>query len=166
MSFFKKLKKGFKKIRKAVGLPAITLGNVAKVAGAAAVGGPAGLAGAVLKSKLKSAATGGLKQVLRTKGQKLLAKKLAQLAPSGPSAGHATTMPGGAPLATVGAQERRSQRRAAAIPYRRLKAAARARKATKGRRKPPTGGKDFKALAASWRAAGKPTSWQTWIKTH
>lgn len=37
-------------------------------------------------------------------------------------------------------------------------------KRKKGTRKPPTGGLDLKALSVSWKAAGKPVSWQQWIK--
>jgi hypothetical protein len=36
-------------------------------------------------------------------------------------------------------------------------------KALRPRRKPPTGGLDLKALSVSWRAAGKPGTWQGWI---
>ena len=68
---FKKL---FKKTRKALGIPAITLGNVAKVGAAVATGGVGAgalaLGGAALKSKLKNAAVGGIKQVLRSKAQR------------------------------------------------------------------------------------------------
>lgn len=35
--------------------------------------------------------------------------------------------------------------------------------AARSGRKPPTGGLDLKALSASWRAAGKPGTWQGWI---
>lgn len=34
---------------------------------------------------------------------------------------------------------------------------------TGARRRPPTGGLDLKALSASWKAAGKPGTWQGWI---
>lgn len=36
-------------------------------------------------------------------------------------------------------------------------------KALRPRRKPPTGGLDLRALSASWKAAGKPGTWQGWI---
>jgi len=36
-------------------------------------------------------------------------------------------------------------------------------KALRGPRKPPTGGLNLKALSASWKAAGKPGTWQGWI---
>jgi hypothetical protein len=156
------LKRFLKKARKALHLPAITLGNVAKVAGAAATGGlgagALALGGAALKSKLKSTAIGGIKQVLRTKAQTTLAKKLRQLTPaSATGAPKATTMPGGAPLTRV----------VAAVGQRRKRAAARPKKApTRAKRAPPKGGKDFKALSASWKAAGKPGKWLDWIKSH
>lgn len=37
------------------------------------------------------------------------------------------------------------------------------RSSSSGKRRPPTGGLDLKALSASWRAAGKPGTWQGWI---
>lgn len=36
-------------------------------------------------------------------------------------------------------------------------------KALRPRRKPPSGGLDLKALSASWKAAGRPGTWQGWI---
>lgn len=36
-------------------------------------------------------------------------------------------------------------------------------KALRPRRKPPSGGLDLRALSASWKAAGKPGTWQGWI---
>lgn len=36
-------------------------------------------------------------------------------------------------------------------------------KALRPRRKPPTGGLDLRALSASWKAAGRPGTWQGWI---
>ena len=35
-----------------------------------------------------------------------------------------------------------------------------------GRRVPPAGGLDLRAMAAQWRAAGKPGSWRDWIRTN
>jgi len=43
--------------------------------------------------------------------------------------------------------------------------APKARKAGGGR-KPPTGGLDLRALSASWKAAGKPGTWQGWIQAN
>lgn len=171
------LRRFIKKARKTLGLPAITLGNVAKVGAAAASGGLGGaamaLGGAALRSKLKNAAIGGVKQVLRTKAQRALARRIHVTAPRVVPISAATvkppaeTLPGGAPL-----QGRAPARRGAvtAPRTRRRKAAAapRAPKAprAKGTRKPPKGGLDLKALSASWKAAGKPGTWQAWIASH
>lgn len=170
MGLFKKLKKGIKGIRKALKLPAITLGNVAKLGAATATGGlgVGALAGSVLRSKLKSAATGGVKQMVRTGAQKALVSKIARLAPAVGASSKATARPGGAPLRTsaaVGAAERRSERKAhaAARPKRRRKPAAAAPRA---KRTAPKGGKNFKALSVSWKAAGKPGRWIDWVKSH
>lgn len=38
--------------------------------------------------------------------------------------------------------------------------------AAKPKRKPPGGGLDLKAMAAAWRAAGKPGTWISWIKAN
>lgn len=37
---------------------------------------------------------------------------------------------------------------------------------TGGKRKPPPGGLDLAAMAKEWRAAGKPGSWLSWIKSN
>lgn len=37
---------------------------------------------------------------------------------------------------------------------------------TGGKRKPPPGGLDLAAMAREWRAAGKPGSWLSWIKSN
>ena len=164
---FKKL---FKKTRKALGIPAITLGNVAKVGAAVATGGVGAgalaLGGAALKSKLKNAAVGGIKQVLRSKAQKALVNRIKVSAPAivpisaGTSKPRAATMPGGAPLKGI----------TVSAPRRRKVAAAKVKKAPAKRsgsgRKPPKGGKDLKALSKSWNAAGKPGKWIDWVKTH
>jgi hypothetical protein len=152
------LSKGIKKARKALHLPAITLGNVAKVGGALATGGVGALGAAAIASKLRNAAVGGIKQVVRSKAEKALHDRLATLLPNrdaGNTAAPAQTMPGGAPLRTAAAKVRRavhSRRRAASSP----------RKA----RSAPKGGLDLRALSASWKAAGKPGSWMDWIRSH
>jgi hypothetical protein len=159
------LKKLFKKARKALHIPAITLGNVAKVGAAVATGGVGAgalaLGAGALKSKLKSAAIGGIKQVVRTKAQKAAIKRMGTLAPPKVVDIRASTMPGGAPLRGVAVK--RTRKVAAAKP----KAPKRPAKARSGaKRSPPKGGKDLKALAASWKAAGKPGKWLDWVKTH
>lgn len=40
------------------------------------------------------------------------------------------------------------------------------RSSSSTKRRPPTGGLDLKALSASWRAAGKPGTWQSWIQAN
>ena len=159
MGLFKKLKKAVKGVRKALHLPAITVGNVAKVAGATALGGPLGGAAAVLKSKLKSAAIGGVKQVLKSKAEKAVVAKIQKLAPAlGPVASKAIARPGGAPLAGAAA--------GAAAKLRRATHSRRKRKKAPGtKRRAPTGGLDLKALSASWKAAGKPGTWLAWVKS-
>lgn len=49
---------------------------------------------------------------------------------------------------------------------RRAKRASQRKPPSGGGRKPPSGGLDFKALSASWKAAGKPGTWQGWIAAH
>lgn len=161
------LRKLFKKARKALHLPAITLGNVAKVGLAAAGGGIPAVGAAVLRSKLKSAAVGGIKRVLRTKAEKHLAKKLQQLAPTGSSSAPAQTMPGGAPLAAAAravrtARATHSRRRS----RKRQSVSVAPSSPARAKRRPPKGGKDFKALSVSWKAAGKPGRWIDWVKAH
>lgn len=151
------LSKGIKKARKALHLPAITLGNVAKLSGALATGGVGALGAAAIASKLKSAAVGGIKQVVRSKAEKALHDRTAQLLPAvvAPNtASPAVARPGGAPLRAAVA------RAAASGPRRRRRARAAAP------RRAPTGGLDLRALSASWKAAGKPGTWMDWIRSH
>ena len=55
---------------------------------------------------------------------------------------------------------RSSKRKASRMPQKRRTATG------KGRRTPPSGGLDLRAMAAAWRAAGKPGSWRDWIRTN
>lgn len=153
------LSRGIKKARKALHLPAITLGNVAKVGGALATGGVGALGAAAIASKLRNAAVGGIKQVVRSKAEKALHDRLATLLPSHPGTATpaAQTMPGGAPLRALGAKVVR-----AAHSRRARRAASSPRKA----RSAPKGGLDLRALSASWKAAGKPGRWIDWVKAH
>lgn len=163
MGLFKSLKKAVHGLRKGLGLPAITLGNVAKVAGAAAIGGPLAGAAAVLKSRLKSAAVGGVKQVLRSKAEKALVSKVARLAPSfsiAKASSKAIARPGGAPISGAAAGAAAKLKRA--THSRRKKRTA----APRTKRRAPTGGLDLKALSVSWKAAGKPGKWIDWVKAH
>lgn len=166
------LKKLFKKTRKALGLPALTLGTAAKLGAAVATGGVGAgalaLGAGALKSKLKSAAVSGIKQVVRSKAQKaILAKARAVAKPSivpisaGTSKPPAQTMPGGAPL--VKPRLVKPRKVAAAKPK---KARTATNTGSKGKRTPPKGGKDLKAIAAKWRAAGKPGKWIDYVKAN
>lgn len=162
-------KRAFKKLRKKLGVPALTLGNAAKAGAIAATGGVGGLAGAVTLSKLKSAAVGGIKQVARAKAAKALAKRAIAQAPKVIAQARATTMPGGAPLkranvtrALKGAVVAEGKR----VAKRARKAARKAAAPRSGKRQAPKGGKDFKALSAAWKAAGKPGKWIDWVKAH
>lgn len=153
------LSRGIKKARKTLHLPAITLGNVAKLSGALATGGVGALGAAAIASKLRNAAVGGIKQVVRSKAEKALHDRLATLLPNrdaGNTAAPAQTMPGGAPLRGLGAKVAR------AAHSRRARAASSPAK----RRSAPKGGLDLRALSASWKAAGKPGRWIDWVKAH
>lgn len=160
---FKKL---FKKVRKALKIPPVTLGNIGKAAGIAATGGIGGLAGAAALSKLKSAAIGGAKQAIRAKAQRAVIARMKRTAPVPILAQpkvvdiRATTMPGGAPLRGVKAPKARRAKAPKA------KAPRKAAKAAGTKRSAPKGGKDFKALSAAWKAAGKPGRWIDWVKSH
>jgi hypothetical protein len=159
------LSKGIKKARKALHLPAITIGNAAKLGAAISTGGlgavALGAGAAALRSKLKSAGVGGIKQIVRSKAEKALNDRIATLVPqrAAPNtAAPADTMPGGAPLRSAVAKLRR------ATHSRRARASSSPARASK--RRAPTGGLDLKALSASWKAAGKPGSWMDWIRSH
>lgn len=166
MGFLKKLKKGVKKVRKALKIPPVTLGNVAKAGGIAATGGIGGLAGAVALSKLKSAAIGGAKQLIKAKAQRAVLSRLKRTAPVPVLAQpkvvdiRATTMPGGSPIRGVKVPKARRAKAPKA------KAPRKAAKASGTKRTAPKGGKDFKALSAAWKAAGKPGKWIDWVKSH
>lgn len=164
MGLFKSIKKGVSRLRKNLHLPALTLGNAVKAAGAIAVPGGAlgAVAGSVLRSKLKSAGIAGGKQILRTKAAKALVSRVAKLAPPAGASSQATTMPGGAPLSPTRALARKSP----TTSHRRRKGRGKATKAAGTKRRAPTGGLDLKALSASWRAAGKPGRWIDWVKSH
>lgn len=74
------------------------------------------------------------------------------------SPGAARTLEAPGPLGLVKATVRRRRKRAT-MP---AKAKTRTRQ---GSRTVPRGGLDLKAMAAAWRAAGKPGTWREWIKT-
>lgn len=56
-------------------------------------------------------------------------------------------------------------RRKASKPLKKAKLPAAVAK-TKGKRTPPKGGLDLKAMSTAWKAAGKPGTWQGWIKSN
>lgn len=70
----------------------------------------------------------------------------------------ATAMPGGASL-----RKKAPKRRKTTAKAKKPKAT---KKASGSKRKPPSGGLNLKALSASWKAAGKPGTWQQWIKAN
>jgi hypothetical protein len=151
------LRKIIKKARKALHVPALTLGNVVKVGAGLASGGVGGLGAAAIASKLRSHGISGIKQVVRSKGEKALHDRLATLIPNRQApntAAPADTRPGGAALRAIVRKATRRARRASSRPV----AAA--------KRRAPTGGLDLKALSASWKAAGKPGTWMDWIRSH
>ena len=91
----------------------------------------------------------------------------------------ATTMPGGAPLSrSSGRKARRRKTSTPSVPAGPRGASSRTSSKkpktvklpkppkVKSKRKAPTGGLDLKALSASWKAAGKPGTWQEWIKAN
>lgn len=157
------LSRGIKSARKALHLPAITLGNVAKGAAALSTGGlgagAIALGAQAIRSKLKSAGIGAIKQVIKSKAEKALHDRTATLLPpvvAPNTASPAVARPGGAPLRAAVA---RAAAGAAAPRRRRRRAAA-------GGRRAPTGGLDLRALSAAWKAAGKPGTWMDWIRSH
>jgi len=161
------LKRFVKKARKALHLPALTLGNVAKVGLAASTGGVGALGAMALASKLKSAGVGGVKQIVRAKAQKALNDRVATLIPkrdAGNTAAQATTMPGGAAIgrAVVRAAKRTVKRRVKVVARRSSGGSS----SSSGKRAAPKGGLDLKAASASWKAAGKPGKWLDWVKSH
>jgi hypothetical protein len=129
---------------------------------------------AVLASKLKSAAVGGVKQAVKSKAAKKLVQRVIAHAPTiGASATKppAQTMPGGAPIKKLVARSRklaRLKRPPKAMKVTKPKKAKAAKASGSGVRRsgPPKGGKDLKALSASWNAAGKPGRWIDWVKSH
>lgn len=154
MGLFSALKKIGGKVLKA-GLSVATRGVSDKVLGA-------------LKGFGKKPATISAKPPLYTEQQEALLVKMGQAAPKVRSTTVYENVRAG--NATLGSYKSKSgykrKRRAPAMDY---EAPAKRKKASRststGKRKPPPGGLDLAAMAQAWRAAGKPTSWQGWIKT-
>lgn len=192
MGFFKKLGRG---IRKTVGKKLIKRALRVGV-GLATGGQSEVALRAVQKARTVAKGLGISRRGRKNKSEAVVIAKMAGMAPpqlrTTPSA---TTMPGGAPLvksARRGIPSRRSARPKRARVFRsknpegsdgyyadlerfnRVPKSKRSygnpvgvpQKASGSRRKPPKGGKDLKALSASWKAAGKPGRWIDWVKTH
>lgn len=155
-------KAAFKKLRKKVGLPAITLGTTGRVVAAAVTRGKSEKVVQQLKgvgAALKAVKGAPLPRITKAEAAHVIKTFKARAPRVVPiSSVQATTAPGGAPLA------KKAPRRRAAAKAKAPRAAKAPRRASGGGRKPPKGGLDLKALAASWRAAGKPGSWRDWIK--
>ena len=153
-------KAAFKKLRRKVGLPAITLGTTGRVVAAAVTRGKSEKVIGQLKgvgAALQAVKGAPLPRITKAEAAHVIKTFRARAPRVVPmSAVQAETMPGGAPLAKA---RRASKPRAA-------KRAKAPRKRAGGGRKPPTGGLDLKALSASWKAAGKPGTWQGWIASH
>lgn len=155
MGFFKKLGRG---LRKTVGKK--LLSKIGRVGLGIATGGLSEKAIGVAKT------IRGQLRGRRTKGEDAVMARLSAMStPKLQTTASATRMPGGAPLvksarAGVPGFGRRVARR-----VKRTRAAAR-QNAPRSKRKPPTGGKDLKALSVSWKAAGKPGRWIDWVKSH
>lgn len=154
--------------RKALGGKAVTLKNVVKAAAGKAVGtipgGTAVLRAAkALAVKPHAAAVKVQPVSVRAVISKAVAAPPRSIAP--PTLGAATRMPGGAPIAS--GSPRKAKRR---MPRGRAATdsgvGARGHPTRAGKRRAPSGGKDFKALSAAWRAAGKPGTWLAWVKSH
>jgi hypothetical protein len=89
----------------------------------------------------------------------------------GISEAKAQSMPGGKRIPglpqTSGTTTRKRARVAAVKQSKSARKKAAAKPAAKGgKRTAPSGGKDFKALSASWKKAGKPGKWIDWVKSH
>lgn len=172
MGFFKKLARG---VRKTVGKKLLT--KALRIGAGIVTGGQSEVAlrgVSKVRSLAKSLGVRTGRRGRLSKSESVTVAKLAGMAPpqlkTTPSA---ETMPGGAPLS----RSVQSQWDAGFNPVYggkaprsytglRQRAAKTARKAPSGRRKPPKGGKDLKALSASWKAAGKPGRWIDWVKSH
>lgn len=108
----------------------------------------------------KAAELAGINRKLKAlPAVKLAEAKYSVPVPTSATSVTATTMPGGAPLGKRAAPGKPKKAKA-----KKTKSAA---KSSAGKKRgPPKGGKDFKALSASWKAAGKPGTWLSWVKSH
>lgn len=170
------LKRAFKKLRKSVGLPALTLGSAGRIGAAIVTRGKSEKVVQALKGV--GAAVKGIKGAPAprlTKAEKAQVLKQAMAVPRPTivpiSSVSATAKPGGAPIAKRKRAAARPRR--AATPKRAARKPRAARKAraasggvrTRAKRTPPKGGLDLKGLSAAWKAAGKPGTWAEWVKS-
>lgn len=166
MSFFRKLGKGLKKLAKS---------KLVRAGIGTAIGGPVGglLAGKVGQKVLSTAKTIGR----AARGRVIKPLDQVRLIPQVEAVRMATSPRIRPPRAEVMRELRRPGRRPSRSPTnssaaskngakRRASTSSRAASPAKAKRRPPPGGKDFKALSASWRQAGKPGTWLEWVKTH
>lgn len=150
MSFLSKLLKKAKK----------PLLGIVRGAASAATGGLSekaiGLGSAVIKARKVGKA---VKALAKSPKLKLAEVKYSIPAPTEGVGVQATTMPGGASLRAKAPKRRKTRAKAT---KRRTTSATK----SKSKRQPPKGGLNLKALSASWKAAGKPGTWQQWIKAN
>lgn len=145
MGFFKKLARGIGKLAKKA-LPVVAKGIASNVPGGTHVLKAVKAVGAAVRSKKVAAIK------LQPASVRGLITKHQITAPGKINAPKVTVaMPGGAPI--PGGTGKRRKR-------------VKVKRAGSSNRKPPSGGLNLKALSASWRAAGKPGTWQQWIASH
>jgi hypothetical protein len=123
------------------------------------------LGGKIAKPLLATTPVGKLalrgQQVLKGLGTNLKAARLGKLQPLSVRASVEKVAPGAAGAArTLKHLPSRSSKNGSRMPQNRKTPTA------KGKRSPPKGGLDLKAMSARWNAAGKPGTWLGWIKTN
>lgn len=186
------LSKALKKGKKVLGKVAV---NVARTALSGATGGASERVISAAKS-LGIARRNKKAQALKIEPLSVRAVIARTAVPSGGTIPQsvATTMPGGAALSRSSSSGTTKRRRKASTPTifapspsrssrstrrgtslgkpssgkakRTTKSSSKSAKRSGKPRKAPTGGLDLKALSASWKAAGKPGTWQSWIQNN
>lgn len=169
MGLFKKIKKGFGKVLKKVAVPVArgvlstaTGGLSEKAIQAAKALGVSRVLGA---KKLQPLSVRGLIERVQTAGP---AAKLS-MPTGGVGPAPAEVMPGGKRLPrhyTHTSKGGLGLVKGSRKPKRRAKKGTSSAPKRSTGRKPPGGGLDLAAMAAAWRAAGKPGSWRDWIKAN
>jgi hypothetical protein len=122
------------------------------------------LVGKVAKPALSLTPVGRIalraQQTLKSLGGNLKAARLGKVEPL-------SVVAGVEKIATAGPARRLRSFRRAATSVRGSRMPQKRRTAKpKGKRAPPRGGLDLKAMSVQWRAAGKPGTWRDWIKTN